>query len=155
MYKAGGVLGLLSLIMQLLLNRCSRLVWNLGVEAVAGVPQLLFRVTAVGWKWQFEPPRKCRDSPKSDGDKELNLNSVLPCPRISVTAQFWNSFFISSRIFCSCVCVAKRTWKIQWYWDSPIFYMSDSEAEIALQAFVVTLFSVLGVFSSWQWILWE
>lgn len=39
------------------------------------------------------------NSPKSDGDKELNLNSVLPCPRISVTAQFWNPFFISSSSF--------------------------------------------------------
>lgn len=40
MCKAVGVLGLLSLIMQLLLNRCSRLVSSLRVEVVAGVPQL-------------------------------------------------------------------------------------------------------------------
>lgn len=39
MYKAAGVLGLSSRLMQLLLNRCSRLVSNLGVEVVAGVPQ--------------------------------------------------------------------------------------------------------------------
>lgn len=111
MYKAGGVLGLLSLIMQLLLNRCSRLVWNLGVEAVAGVPQLLFRVTAVGGKWQFESPRKCRDSPKSDGDRELNLNSTVPCPRISVAAQFWNPFlyfFIVFHVFSVVVSVLQK-----------------------------------------------
>lgn len=34
------MLGLLSLIMQLLLNRCWRLVSKLGVEVVASVPQL-------------------------------------------------------------------------------------------------------------------
>lgn len=40
MCKAVGVFGLLSLIMQLLLNRWSRLVSNLGGEIVASVPQL-------------------------------------------------------------------------------------------------------------------
>lgn len=39
MFKVVGVLGLLSLIVQLLLNRCWWLVSNLGVKVVASVPQ--------------------------------------------------------------------------------------------------------------------
>lgn len=81
------MLGLWSRLMQLLLNPCSSLVSKLGVEVVATVPQLAASGCHCCRVDENDSsslcviaPRKCIESTKSDGDKELKLSSVPPLP---------------------------------------------------------------------------